>query len=165
MKSIYLIGFMGSGKTSIAIRLQEKLNLKLQDTDQMIEANYQMEIPTIFAEKGEETFREYESSVLKQTEQEDTIVATGGGIIEREENRLWLQNKRNVFFLETTWEEISQRLIGDQSRPIWNNQSRDKQQLLEQRLPKYQEVATYIIKTDGKSVEQIADQIISKLDA
>ncbi|WP_058307464.1 shikimate kinase [Gracilibacillus massiliensis] len=165
MKSIYLIGFMGSGKTSIAIRLQEKLNCKLQDTDQMIEVHYNMEIPTIFTEKGEEVFREYESSILKQTEPEDAIVATGGGIIEKEENRKWLRNKENVFFLETSWEEISRRLIDDQSRPIWNNQSRDKQQLLEQRLPKYHEVANFIIKTDGKSVETITDDIISKINA
>ncbi|WP_208588400.1 shikimate kinase [Gracilibacillus suaedae] len=165
MKSIYLVGFMGSGKTSIATYLQSALKWSVQDTDQMIEEHYQMNIPTIFKEKGEETFREYETNILHMTNNENTIVATGGGIIEKDLNRKWLRTNGTVVFLQTSWEEIERRLMDDVSRPIWNNQSRDKQQLLEKRLPKYLEVADYVIYTDGKSVEEIASEIISKINA
>ncbi|QGH34913.1 shikimate kinase [Gracilibacillus salitolerans] len=165
MKSIYLVGFMGSGKTSIATYLQSRLEWPVQDTDQMIEEHYQMNIPSIFKEKGEETFREYETNILHMTKQEKTIVATGGGIIEKEMNRKWLQTNGTVVFLQTSWEEIERRLMDDVSRPIWNNKSRDKQRLLEERLPKYLEVADYVIYTDGKSVEEIASEIISKINA
>ncbi|MGP4042338.1 shikimate kinase [Gracilibacillus sp. D59] len=165
MKSIYLVGFMGSGKTSVATHLQSVLNWTVQDTDQMIEDYYQMNIPSIFKEKGEEIFREYESNILHQTKKENTIVATGGGIIEKEVNRKWLRVNGTVIFLQTSWKEIERRLKDDSSRPIWNNQSRDKQRLLEERLPKYLEVADYIIYTDGKNVEEITSEIISKINA
>ncbi|WP_018933836.1 shikimate kinase [Gracilibacillus lacisalsi] len=162
--SIYLVGFMGSGKTSIATYLQSALKWSVQDTDQMIEEHYQMNIPTIFKEKGEETFREYETNILHMTNNQNTIVATGGGIIEKEVNRKWLQSNGTVVFLQTSWEEIERRLRDDVSRPIWNNQSRDKQQLLEKRLPKYLEVADYVIDTDGKNVEAIAAEILTKIN-
>ncbi|MDX8046003.1 shikimate kinase [Gracilibacillus sp. S3-1-1] len=163
MNSIYLVGFMGSGKTSIALRLESLLGLPVEDTDQMIEAYYKQDIPTIFQINGEETFREYETNILKQTSKVNTIVATGGGIIEKEVNRAWLRQNGTVFFLHTSWEETERRLINDKSRPIWNNQARDKQKLLEERLPKYEEVADYIIHTDGKDVEEIAAEIVSLL--
>ncbi|UOQ85994.1 shikimate kinase [Gracilibacillus salinarum] len=165
MKSIYLVGFMGSGKTSVAEYLQKELGWGLQDTDQMIVDQYEMTIPTIFAEKGETEFRNYETNMLHTTTTENTIIATGGGIIEKDENRQWLKNQGNVIFLQTSWEEIGRRLQHDSSRPIWNNQSRDKQKLLEDRTPKYLEVASYVIQTDNKTEEQIAAEIISNIHA
>ncbi|ENH97455.1 shikimate kinase [Gracilibacillus halophilus YIM-C55.5] len=161
MHSIYLVGFMGSGKTSIAKGLQQWLRMETYDTDALIEANYGQSIPKIFAEDGEETFRQYETNTLKQTVQEDAIVATGGGIVEREENRSWLKEHGIVIFLETSWDEINRRLIHDTSRPIWNNQNRDKHALLHRRTPLYEEVADKTVITDDKSVEQICDEIIA----
>lgn len=93
------------------------------------------------------------------------MLQRGGGIIEKEENCNWLKKHRNVFFLDTSWEEINRRLVDDELRPIWNNQNRDKKQLLARRLPVYREVANFIIKTDGKAIEAIAEEIVSKLDA
>ncbi|UOQ47465.1 shikimate kinase [Gracilibacillus caseinilyticus] len=165
MKSIYLVGFMGSGKTSIAECLHKALGWGLQDTDQMIVDYYQMSIPTIFEQKGEAVFRKYEANMLHNTTAENTIVATGGGIIENEENRQWLINQGNIIFLQTSWEEIERRLQHDSSRPIWNNQSRDKQKLLEDRTPKYLEVASHVIQTDNKTEEMIASEIISNIHA
>ncbi|MGN8645463.1 shikimate kinase [Gracilibacillus sp. HCP3S3_G5_1] len=165
MNSIYLVGFMGSGKTSIARYLESVLKWPVQDTDQMVEEYYQMTIPTIFNQHGEKTFREYETNMLHKTNKENTIVATGGGIIEKEVNRKWLQKNGTVFFLQTSWKEIEHRLMNDQIRPIWNNQARDKKKLLEERLPKYLEVSDYVIYTDGKSVEEIGDEIIVTVHA
>ncbi|GAA0296254.1 shikimate kinase [Gracilibacillus halotolerans] len=161
MKSVFLVGFMGSGKTSIAKALQTKLSWKLQDTDDMIVQEYKQSIPEIFRERGEQVFRDYESSVLKKTNLEQTIVATGGGIIEREENRKFLKQQEMVIYLDTSWEEINQRLSDDETRPIWSNENTDKKELLKARISKYKEVADFIVKTDGKSVDEIANEIIS----
>ncbi|WP_163537762.1 shikimate kinase [Gracilibacillus sp. YIM 98692] len=163
MKSIYLVGFMGSGKTSIASALKESLHMEVQDTDDLVEKTYKQTIPEIFAKKGEKTFREYETEVLKSTNKTNAIIATGGGIIEKEENRKWLEQHGTVIFLQTSWEEIKRRLINDGSRPIWNNQDRDKKELLIQRTPKYLEVADVTIDTDGKTVEQLKNEIIGYL--
>ncbi|MFC4404229.1 shikimate kinase [Gracilibacillus xinjiangensis] len=163
MQSIYLVGFMGSGKSNVAVALHQKLNKQLLDTDQMIVDTYGLTIPEIFQQKGEEIFREYETSVLKQTPIKEAIIATGGGIIEKAENREWLKENGKVIFLKTSWEEINRRLVDDQSRPIWNNQDRDKQQLLVERTPKYLEVADLIVETDGKDVHSIIEEIADKL--
>ena len=163
MKSIYLVGFMGSGKTSIALALKEKLGWESQDTDELIEQEYQQSIPSIFRERGEQVFRDYETAILKKTNTRQTVIATGGGIIEREENRAFLKQHGVVVFLDTSWEEIVNRLSDDGSRPIWSNKNTDKKQLLKERLPKYEEVANIIIHTDQKSVDAITDEIISNL--
>lgn len=163
MKSIYLVGFMGSGKTSIALALKDKLGWKSQDTDELIEEEYHQSIPTIFKDKGEQVFRDYETAILKNTNQKQTVIATGGGIIERKENREFLKQHGIVIFLDTSWEEIVKRLSDDGSRPIWSNKNMDKKKLLKERLPKYKEVADIIIKTDQKSIDVITDEIISNL--
>lgn len=163
MKSIYLVGFMGSGKTSIALALKDKLGWKSQDTDELIEEEYHQSIPTIFKDKGEQVFRDYETAILKKTNQKQTVIATGGGIIERKENREFLKQHGIVIFLDTSWEEIVKRLSDDGSRPIWSNKNMDKKKLLKERLPKYKEVADIIIKTDQKSIDVITDEIISNL--
>ncbi|WP_066193001.1 shikimate kinase [Gracilibacillus phocaeensis] len=163
MKSLYLIGFMGSGKTSIAERLHQKLGWEVEDTDQLIEEWYQTTIPTIFKEKGELVFRQYETTVLLKTTRKNTIISTGGGIIEKESNREWLKEQGNVVFLSASWEEINQRLIHDQNRPIWNNQDRDKKKLLADRLPLYREIADIVVETDGKTEHEIAEEIMNRL--
>ncbi len=163
MKSIYLIGFMGSGKTTVANGLSQAFTKEVLDTDEIIVQKYHQSIPEIFQQKGESTFREYESSVLFQTPTEDTIIATGGGIIEKVSNRKWLKENGISVFLKTSWEEINQRLINDTDRPIWNNQSRNKKILLEERIPKYEEVADIIVHTDGKSIGDIVKEIQDKL--
>ncbi|KAB8128449.1 shikimate kinase [Gracilibacillus oryzae] len=161
MRSIYLVGFMGSGKSSVAEALYEKTKKPILDTDQLIVEKYNLTIPEIFAQKGEPVFREYETNILKSTPIEDAIIATGGGIIEKDENRTWLKENGRVIFLQTSWEEISLRLVDDQSRPIWNNQARDKQKLLEDRTPFYLEVADTIVSTNGKKVEDIVKEILA----
>ncbi|GAB2573502.1 shikimate kinase [Gracilibacillus alcaliphilus] len=163
MKSLYLVGFMGSGKTSVAAELHHKLGWLVEDMDALIEQAYQTTIPEVFKEKGEETFRQYETEILKQTTKENTIVSTGGGVIQKEYNRNWLKTHGKVIYLSTSWEEIKRRLVDDENRPIWNNQDRDKESLLVSRLPYYIEVADIIVETDGKTTEQIATEIISHL--
>src|SRR5690625_5063936 len=85
MNKIYLIGFMGAGKTTIGQKLSEILKLSFIDVDQYIEKKYETDIPTIFKTYGEEKFREYEMISLKELTKY-AIVATGGGIVEKKEN-------------------------------------------------------------------------------
>ncbi|MDL4841561.1 shikimate kinase [Aquibacillus rhizosphaerae] len=161
MKSIYLIGFMGSGKTSVAKRLSEVLHVSLIDTDDLIEETYQTTIANIFAKSGEKTFRDYETDILRKTPIKDRIISTGGGIIERQENIDWLKSNGIVIYLQTSWQEIVHRLKDDSARPIWNNEQRDKKKMLEKRDIKYKETADYIIITDGKTPEMIVNELIT----
>ncbi|WP_232824277.1 MULTISPECIES: shikimate kinase [Paraliobacillus] len=163
MDSIYLIGFMGSGKTTIANRLGTKMQVAVQDTDKMIERFYQMKIKDIFLNYGEETFRDYEHQMLKKTEKKNCIVATGGGIIETPENILELQ-KQQTIYLQASWEVIMNRLKGDKDRPIWNNQEVDKQALLHKREARYIEAASIIVNTDGKTTNQIVTEIMTLIN-
>lgn len=150
---------MGSGKTTIANRLAEYYGIGVQDTDDLIENQYNKQIKQIFAEEGEDVFRQYEHDILIQTKTENYIVATGGGVVENESNREWLKGKR-VIYLNTSWGEIEKRLTEDQNRPLWLDESVNKQQLLANREPKYIETAQHVIKTDKKSIDQIIKEII-----
>lgn len=160
MNSIFLIGFMGSGKSTIGKKLAEKLDLEFIDTDHQIEQQAKKKIKAIFAEEGEGAFRNIEHQVLTGMPARGYVIATGGGIIEREENRVWLTNK-HVVFLKTNWETIKKRLANDDSRPIWHDQSRDKQRLLAQREVKYAQVASQMIETDTFTEAEIIEQIVS----
>ncbi|BAM47284.1 shikimate kinase [Amphibacillus xylanus] len=158
MESIYLVGFMGSGKSTIGKQLAKKLNLLYIDMDEQIEQTTKKQIKTIFAEEGEQAFRDIEHKILTETPKQGYVVSTGGGIIERKENRQWLLNKQ-VVYLNTSWDTIKNRLAHDQSRPIWQDQSKDKQLLMQSRDPKYREIAKIIVNTDQRSIDQIVAEI------
>ncbi|GAA4066102.1 MAG TPA: shikimate kinase [Bacilli bacterium] len=160
MKSIFLVGFMGSGKSTIGKQLAKKLKLNYLDTDDLIEQTANKKIKTIFAEDGENVFRDLEHQVLTSTSDLGYVISTGGGIVERQENRAWLSTKQ-VVYLKTSWETINERLQADQDRPIWQDQSRDKQLLLTKRDSLYRDIAKITIETDNQGVDQIVDQIYS----
>lgn len=161
MKSVYLIGFMGSGKTSVAQQLAAKLKMPLVDTDVVIEENNKISIPEIFSNYGERTFREFEHRALIEQPTEDTIISTGGGIVETKANTKWLERHGTVIYLETSWEEVVQRLKNDSSRPLWNNDQLNKKKLFERRASLYKDAASIIICTDKKTPEEIANEIIT----
>ncbi|SDK55232.1 shikimate kinase [Sediminibacillus albus] len=158
MKSLFLIGFMGSGKTSVMVSLARKLGLPYIDTDKAIEEEQEQRIPAIFEEEGEAAFRKYESEILQKMPKLDTVIATGGGIVEKEKNREWLKRNGTIVYLHTSLQEINKRLAEDQSRPLWKRH--DKTALYTSRLAKYEDAATVRVTTDFKTPEQIADEII-----
>lgn len=161
MKSIFLVGFMGSGKSTIGKQLAKKLKLNYLDTDELIEQKAKKKIKDIFAEDGENVFRDLEYQVLTSAcDPVGYVISTGGGIVERKENREWLTTKQ-VVYLKTSWETIKQRLRSDRDRPIWQDQSRDKQLLLTKRDFLYRNIANVTIETDNQGVDQIVDQIHS----
>lgn len=162
MRSIYLVGFMGSGKTSVGQLLAKNLGYPFIDTDKMIVESENKDINAIFENEGENYFREKEAAILKETNALEGVISTGGGIIEREDNRLFLK-EHTVVFLSAEWSTIVERLADDNERPIWRDGSRDKERLYQKRLSLYQFVSTLTIDTDGLSPIEIVEAIIHRL--
>lgn len=161
MKTIYLIGFMGSGKSTIGGKLGEVLIENYLDTDREIEKVYKQNIPEIFSEKGEETFRQYETAILKKVNQ--PIISTGGGIVERKENIHIMKQNGTIIYLATSFKEIFKRLEKDVNRPLWNKDIADRKALYYKRVHLYEKHADEIIVTDGKSPEMIVNEILMRL--
>ncbi|WP_082233853.1 shikimate kinase [Halobacillus massiliensis] len=159
---IYLIGYMGSGKSTVASVLSRKLNYEYIEMDQQIEQKEGLSIPEIFQKYGEAYFRKAESELL-QSISGDVIVSTGGGIVLSDENRKWLKGN-TVVYLDASFETIDERLSGDMSRPLWSGQKNENNKRYEERLPLYQSSASCTVKVDGKEPEEIADEVLSCLN-
>lgn len=164
MRAIYLIGFMGSGKTSVAKALREKLSVESVDTDEKIELAAEKTIPEIFKIEGENRFRDYETKVLKRLSNRNIIVATGGGIIERTENVTWMKRNGIVIYLHTSWEEIADRLTNDETRPLWKQSEQDRKKLYQNRESNYISASDEIVGTDKKTPKKIAEEIIDLIN-
>ncbi|UYZ20744.1 shikimate kinase [Mesobacillus jeotgali] len=164
MNAIYLIGFMGSGKTTVSQELANKLEVPVYDTDQEIVHKAGKTINEIFAIDGEEGFRRMETEVLYSMPEADAVVATGGGIIGSEKNRLFLKEKVNVVFLHAEVRVIMDRLKDDDTRPLLRKDNREAaEKLYNSRLPLYRETATIEVDTSGKAVSRIVDEIIQRM--
>ena len=120
MKSIILIGYMGSGKSSAARALSDKLGIPVTDTDAHIEADEGMKISDIFDRFGEDRFRDMETELLHDLikERKVQVVSTGGGMPVREENRKLLKDLGSVVYLKASPEQIAKRLEHDTTRPL-----------------------------------------------
>lgn len=158
MKPIYLIGFMGCGKTSTAKELACSLEVESIDTDTEIETVTGSSIPVLFSEKGETYFRQKETEVLLNQPLSNCVIATGGGIIGKEENRRWMRRNGFVVYLDTSWQQIVKRLGNDPSRPLWKG--KDKKNLFDLRIPIYNQTAHLVIFTDNKSPKDVAKEIL-----
>lgn len=159
---IILIGFMGSGKTTVAKSLGEKLNLKVIEMDGLIIKKTGKSINQIFSEDGEMRFRELEIQMAKSlAEKNKCIISTGGGVVMNKIILDYLKEKGKIIFLKTSFLEIKKRLKNINDRPLFkNNKSAEKLFVFRQKL--YEEYADLIISTNGKSVEKITYEIISQ---
>ncbi|HET7579757.1 MAG TPA: shikimate kinase [Bacillales bacterium] len=163
METIFLTGFMGSGKTTIGRALGRRLALTVFDTDALIESALAKSIPEIFAEEGETAFRRYETNVLKKVAWDNVIVTTGGGIVMNRRNREWMKNHGTVIYLHGAPEELFRRISQDPNRPLARDKTlKDMKTLFQKRLPLYKE-ADYTIETDGKTVDDIVEKIAGLL--
>lgn len=162
--NIILIGFMGSGKTSVGQFLANKLGYEFKDTDKMIEEEQKCTVQSIFATKGEKYFRHLETETIKNLNDKlnNTILSTGGGLPITEGNGVLLRQLGQVIFLRTKKDTIRKRLAGDNTRPLLagSDQEEKMEALLNQRTPVYETVAHRIIDTDNKSLDEIAKEIM-----
>jgi shikimate kinase len=165
--NLVLVGFMGSGKSSIGRILALKLGFHLIDTDAMVVEAAGMQITEIFAQHGEETFRRYESQVLGwllERNARSMVIATGGGIVTRPENLPLLHRLGVVVGLTAREEVLFERVSRNKSRPLLHTPDPREtvSQLLALRAPLYDAAADFTIDTSIKSHAQLADEIIAE---
>lgn len=163
---IFLIGFMGVGKTSTSRQLSKKLGIHEKDTDAMIVAQEGKSIADIFAQEGEAYFRRKETELLELlAKEEPCIVSCGGGMAMREENVKKMREAGTVVFLTATPETIYKHVKGSTSRPLLNGNMNIPyiKQLMEAREPKYQKAAELLIETDGCTPDEVADKVIAAM--
>jgi len=165
--NIVLIGFMGSGKSTLGIRLSYRLRRVIEDTDKLIEKKTGRSISDIFARDGEEAFRTMETQLLKELNENANgkIVAVGGGTPVREENRPLLKSLGTVVYLRIRPESVYERLKGDTTRPLLQGDNpREKiENLMTARKDAYEGSADLIIDVDDLEVNEIVD-IIEKIE-
>jgi shikimate kinase len=162
MKNIYLVGFMGTGKTTVGKILARQLNKEFVEMDEAIEARQGKKIVDIFAFSGEPYFRKLEKELLKElSTKSDLVVSCGGGLICDEENLKMLKENGTVFNLTAKAKSIYARTKQYRNRPLLNVGSPLKKirELLKQREPYYAQ-AHYRIDTDSISVKEVARRII-----
>ena len=164
MKHVILIGFMGSGKSTVGFRLSYKLKKCLIDTDKLIEEREKMRISEIFATKGEGYFRQKETECLNSLFHElgSRVISLGGGTPIREENREIIKKHGKVIYLQAYPDTIYQRVKHDTSRPLLQceNPKEKIDALLAERNPIYESVADIIIHVDGKEMKDVVQEIV-----
>ncbi|MEJ2419174.1 MAG: shikimate kinase AroK [Exilibacterium sp.] len=162
VSNVFLVGPMGAGKSTIGRLLAGELNLSFKDTDQVIEERTGADIPWIF----EDGFRRRETAVLRElVEQRGLVLATGGGIVLRPENRRALQSGGRVIYLTASIEQLLERTYKDRKRPLLQVDDPRSRiiELINLRDPLYREVADLIISTDKRSPRTVAQDIARRL--
>ncbi|RNB79221.1 shikimate kinase [Brevibacillus fluminis] len=166
MQTIILIGFMGTGKTTVGRALAEKLGLTQVDMDASIEQREGCTIADLFRDKGEAYFRDVESEVLSELLQQDKLViTTGGGAVVRPANRELMAQNGLVIALDATEEEIVKRVKNDPDRPLLAGDPAERVRTLKKERAGLYQFAPIQIDTTGKSVEtilaEISDQMVT----
>ena len=164
--NIVLIGFMGSGKSTISDYLSTVFDMKLVEMDQVIAEKEEMSIPDIFATYGEEYFRNLETNLLKELQTgRNCIISCGGGVALRQENVVEMKKNGRVVLLTASPETIFERVKDSNDRPILDGNKNVEfiAGLMEQRREKYEAAADVVVQTDNKTILQICEELISKL--
>ena len=162
MKTIVLTGMSGSGKSTVGKNFSEKTGMKFIDIDEQIVLHENKSINEIFAQNGEDYFRELEVQTIKNVfEPENLIISLGGGAFENRQTRNFLLDNSTVIYLKTSSETIFKRLKNTDDRPLLNNNMNLDRigKLLNTRQNNY-ELAHFIVITDNKNVEEIAGEIL-----
>ena len=166
MPHLILIGPPGCGKSTVGAALAQKLIIDFIDTDVAIEASYGQKISDIFVDKGEEFFRDLEFKVLDQSlMKEDCVLSLGGGApIAQRAQEILKTAKAPIFFLDVSLAVAAPRVGFNRDRPLLLGNPRAQwQSLAETRRPIYESLASFVIKVDAMSVEEVVDAIVSKL--
>ncbi len=158
MSKVYLIGFMGTGKSAVGHRLRGRY--AVDELDERFEQEQGQTITAFFTDHGEAGFRTHESELLKSSNAE--VIVTGGGIVEREENRLYMQESGTVVWIDTPFDLIWERIAADPNRPLVTEREQVRR-LFERRYSLYAGVAT--VRLEGTaSIEELTRAIETVLE-
>ena len=167
-KGLILVGPMGAGKSTIGRLLAKELQLPFKDSDREIELRCGANIPWIFDVEGEAGFREREQAALTELlVDEPAVLATGGGAVMREQNRVILKSGGPVVYLHASVEQQIERTAKDRNRPLLqcDNPAEVLRELMVKRDPLYREVADIIIETDRRPPRLVVQEILQRLEA
>ena len=164
--NIFLIGFMGAGKSTISDYLKNALAMDVVEMDQCIVERQGMSISDIFETYGEEYFRELETNLLIEMQsQSNVVVSCGGGVPMRERNVVEMKKNGRVVLLTAKPETILERVKDNHDRPLLEDNKTVPfiADLMEKRRAKYEAAADIVIETDGKSELEICEEMIHRL--
>jgi shikimate kinase len=165
---ISLIGLPGTGKSTAGRQVARQLNLSFIDTDHLIEQRVGCSISVYFEHQGEQAFRDVEAQVIDEVTQrnEPLVIATGGGVVLRVDNREHLRQRTTVLYLRASAEELARRMRHDQRRPLLQGGDvlTRMRQLLAQREPLYRQTAHYVIEAQRPSVHAMTNMVLMQLE-
>ena len=161
--NIMLIGFMGTGKSTIAEKLKKILNIEQIEMDDLIAKEAGMSIPEIFEKYGETHFRDLETEMLRKfQDKKPVVVSCGGGAVLRDKNIEIMKRQGKIVLLTATPETVFERVHHCTNRPVLNGNMNVEyiKELMEKRRERYELAADIVVATDGKSAEEICKEIL-----
>lgn len=164
--NIVLIGFMGAGKSTVSDYLSTMFDMEIVEMDQVIAEREEMSIPDIFSTYGEEYFRDLETNLLIEMQsRKNVIISCGGGAAMRERNVAEMKKNGKVILLTASPETIYERVKDSDDRPVLHGRKNIKgiSELMEKRRGKYEAAADIVINTDNKTVLQICEELVRRL--
>ncbi|PIQ85632.1 MAG: shikimate kinase [Candidatus Omnitrophica bacterium CG11_big_fil_rev_8_21_14_0_20_45_26] len=162
MKHIFLIGMMGSGKSSTAVALAQRLQMPCEDLDTSIEHIGEQTVKQIFEDKGELHFRQLEKLALREAVKKSSrVIATGGGIILDQSNINLMKSAGTIVFLRTSLQMLLSRLQNTADRPLLGSDHPQValEKIWHERASLYETAADLIADTDGKTADEVAGDI------
>lgn len=166
--NIVLIGFMGSGKTTLGRYIAQEKGMRFIDTDELIESKEGTSINQIFADKGEGYFRNLETDVIRElvSSESNCVISVGGGLPVREINRELIRKLGICVYLRTDRDELVRRLKGDRNRPLLAGGELENKidTLMAQRKSIYEETAHITVDTDRLSKKAMTEKIVESME-
>jgi shikimate kinase len=164
MANVVLIGYRGTGKSSVAELVAATLDYEVVHMDDLICERTGKSIPELVEEKGWDAFFDEESRVAQEVGARDGVVVdTGGGVIRREENMAHLTRNGMVFWLRAAAETIRSRIQDDTNRPSLTGKKsfvEEVDEVLQGREPVYEQYADHVLETDGRTLGDIANDVV-----
>jgi shikimate kinase len=164
--NIVLIGFMGTGKSTVSSYLKKIFGMDIVEMDQIISERQGMSISDIFETYGEEYFRDLETDLLIEMQsRRNVVISCGGGVPMRERNVAEMKKNGKVVLLTAKPETILERVKNDHGRPLLEGNKNVEfiADLMEKRREKYEAAADIVIETDGKTKQEICEELIQKI--
>jgi shikimate kinase len=163
---VFLIGPMGAGKSSTGKELSRELGLSFKDTDKLVESSENKSIREIFEIRNEEYFRQKEmEALIVASRSENVVIATGGGIVEKEDNRDFLKREENVIFLDSSIERQFEKTKDSNKRPLLNDDNKIDilRKLYAKRKVFYENISDLKISMDNLEKSEVIKKIINFL--